>query len=68
MNSMGIHGSLSLPFMMKVMVSDFVSDSHEDMTTFSVMLPLIIVVKIPLQLCQAFSSVLFIFCSPIPRF
>jgi hypothetical protein len=32
MNSLGSHGSLSLPFMMKVMVCHFVSDSLEVMT------------------------------------
>jgi hypothetical protein len=50
MNSVGSHGSLSLPFVMKVMVCHFVSDSHEIMT---VMLPIIVVVKISLQLHQA---------------
>jgi hypothetical protein len=40
-----------------------VNDSHE-----VVVLPLIVVVEISLQLHQAFSSVFFIFCSPIPRF
>jgi len=32
MNSVGSHGSLSLPFVMKVMVCRFVSDCHEVMT------------------------------------
>jgi hypothetical protein len=40
----GSHGSLSLPFVMKVMVCHFVSDSHEVMTALIVMLPLIVVV------------------------
>ncbi len=52
MNSVGSHGSLSLPFVMKVMVCHFVSDSHEVMTALIVMLP-IIVVEISLQLHQA---------------
>ncbi len=56
MNSVGSHGSLSLPFMMKVMVCHFVSDSHEVMTALIVMLPIIVVVEIPLQLHQAFLS------------
>jgi hypothetical protein len=43
MNSVGSHGSLSLPFVMKVMVCPFVSDSHEVMTA-------LIVVEISLQL------------------
>jgi len=42
MNSVGSHGSLSLPFVMKVMVCHFVSDSHEVMTALIVMLPLIV--------------------------
>jgi hypothetical protein len=55
MNSMGSHGSLSLPFVMKVMVCDhFVNDLHEIMIAFIVMLPLIIVVEISLQLHQTF--------------
>jgi hypothetical protein len=41
---------LSLPFMMKVMVCHFVSDSHEVMTALIVVLPLIVVVEISLQL------------------
>jgi hypothetical protein len=63
MNSVGSHGSLSLPFVMKVMVCHFVSDSHEVMTALIVMLPLIVVVEISLQLhrsslylCQKSSS------------
>jgi hypothetical protein len=51
---MGIHGSSSLPFMMKVMVCHFVSDSHEVMTALIVVLPLIVVVEISLQLHQSF--------------
>jgi hypothetical protein len=54
MNSVGSHGNLSLPFMMKAMVCHFVSDSHEVMTALIVMLPLIVVVEISLQLHQAF--------------
>jgi hypothetical protein len=51
MNSVGSHGSLSLLFMMKVMmVCHFVSDSREVMTALIVMLPLIVVVEISLQL------------------
>jgi hypothetical protein len=53
MNSVGSHGSSSLPFMMKVMVCHFVSDSHEVMTALIVVLPLIVVVEISLQLHQA---------------
>jgi hypothetical protein len=49
----GSHGSLSLPFVMKVMVCHFVSDSHEFMTALIVVLPLIVVVEISLQLHQA---------------
>jgi hypothetical protein len=41
MNSVGSHGSSSLPFVMKVMVCHFVSDSHEVMTAL-VVLPLIV--------------------------
>jgi hypothetical protein len=52
MNSVGSHGSSSLPFVMKVMVSHFVSDSHEVMTAL-VVLPLIVVVEISLQLHQS---------------
>jgi hypothetical protein len=47
------HGSLSLPFVMKVMVCHFVSDSHEVMTALIVVLPIIVVVDISLQLSQA---------------
>jgi hypothetical protein len=39
MNSVGSHGSLSLQFVMKVMVCHFVSDSHEAMTALIVVLP-----------------------------
>jgi hypothetical protein len=39
MNSVGSHGSLSLPFVMKVMVCHFVSNSHEVMTALIVVLP-----------------------------
>jgi hypothetical protein len=42
----GSHGSLSLPFVMKVMVCHFVSDSHEVMTALIVVLSLIVVVEI----------------------
>jgi len=38
MNSVGSHGSSSLPFVMKVMVCHFVSHSHEVMTALIVML------------------------------
>jgi hypothetical protein len=68
MNSMGSHGSLSLSFVMKVMVCHFVSDFHEVMIAFIIVLHLIIIVEISLQLHQAFSSILCIFCSPIPKF
>ncbi len=54
MNSVGSHGSLSLLFVMKVMVCHFVSDSHEVMTALIVVLPIIVVVEISLQLHQAF--------------
>ena len=54
MNSVGSHGSSSLPFVMKVMVCHFVSDSHEVMTALIVVLPIIVVVEISLQLRQAF--------------
>jgi hypothetical protein len=50
MNSVGSHGSSSLPFVMKVTVCHFVSDSHEVMTALIVVLPLIVVVEISLQL------------------
>jgi hypothetical protein len=53
MNSVGSHGSSSLPFVMKVMVCHFVSDSHEVMTALIFMLPLIVVVEISLQLHQS---------------
>jgi hypothetical protein len=53
MNSVVSHGSLSLPFVMKVMVCHFVSNSHEVMTALIVMLPIIVVVEISLQLHQA---------------
>jgi hypothetical protein len=53
MNSVGSHGSLSLLFVMKVMVCHFVSDSHEVMTALIVVLPIIVVVEISLQLHQA---------------
>jgi hypothetical protein len=53
MNSVGSRGSLSLPFVMKVMVCHFVSDSHEVMTALIVVLPIIVVVEIFLQLHQA---------------
>ncbi len=44
------NGSLSLAFVMKVMVCHFLSDSHEVMTALIVVLPLIVVVEISLQL------------------
>jgi hypothetical protein len=53
MNSVGCHGSSSLPFVMKVMVCHFVSNSHEVMTALIVMLPLIVVLEISLQRHQA---------------
>jgi len=53
MNSVGSHCSLSLPFVMKVMVCHFVSNSHEVMTALIVVLPLIVVVGISLQLHQS---------------
>jgi hypothetical protein len=55
MNSVGSHGSSSLPFVMKVMVCHFVSDSHEVMTALIVVLPLIVVVEISLQLHRSCS-------------
>jgi hypothetical protein len=55
MNSVGSHGSLLLPFVMKVMVCQFVSNSHEVMTALIVVLALIVVVKISLQLHQSLS-------------
>ncbi len=54
MNSVGSHGSLSLLFVMTVMVCHFVSDSHEVMTALIVVLPIIVVVEISLQFHQAF--------------
>jgi hypothetical protein len=54
MNSVGNHSSLSLPFVMKVMVCHFVRNSHEVMTALIVVLPVIVVVEISLQLNQAF--------------
>jgi hypothetical protein len=63
MNSVGTHGSLSLPFVMKVMVCHFVSDSHEVMTALIVMLPVITVVEISLQLHQAFLKSVCVHCS-----
>ncbi len=54
MNLMGIHGSSSLPFVMKVMVCHFVSDSHDVMTTLIVVLPLIVIVETSLQLHRSF--------------
>jgi hypothetical protein len=50
MNSVGSHGSSSLPFMLKVIVCHFVSDSDEVMTALIVVSPLIVVVEISLQL------------------
>jgi len=62
MNSVGSHSSLSLPFVMKVMVCHFVSNSHEVMTALIVVLPLIVVVEISLQLHQSFENVFLISC------
>ncbi len=56
MNSVGSHGGSSLPFVMKVMVCHFVSDSEEVMTALIVVLPLIVVVEISLQLHQSYFS------------
>jgi hypothetical protein len=56
MNLVGSHGSLSLPFVMKVMVCHFVSASHEVMTALIVVLPLIVVVEISPQLHQALTT------------
>jgi hypothetical protein len=56
------HGSSSLPFLMKVMVCHFVSDSHEVMTALIVVLPLI-VVEISLQLHR---SLLFLSQDTLP--
>jgi len=53
MNSVGSHGSSSLPFVMKVMVYHFACDSYEVMTALIVMLPSIVVVEISLPLHQA---------------
>jgi len=53
MNSVGSHGSSSLPFVVKVMVCHFVSDSHEVMTALIFVLPLL-VVEISLQLHRSF--------------
>ncbi len=53
MNSVSSHGSSSLPFMMKVMVCHFVSNSHDVLTALIVVLPLIVVVEISLELHQA---------------
>jgi hypothetical protein len=62
MNSVGSPGSSSLPFVMKVMVCHFVSDSHEVMTALIVVLPLIVVVEISLQLHRSllFKSLLLV--------
>ncbi len=55
MNSVGSHGSLSSPFVMKVMmVCRFESDSPEVMTALVVVLPLIVGVEISLQLHRSF--------------
>ncbi len=59
MNSVGSHGSLSPPFVMKVMVCHFVSDSHEVMIALIVLLPIIVVVEISLQLHQALLLIYF---------
>jgi hypothetical protein len=65
MNSVGSHGSSSLPFVMKVMVCHFVSDSHEVMTALIVVLPSIVVVEISLQLHRSvFHIVLLHFVGP----
>jgi hypothetical protein len=64
MNSVGSHGSLSLLFMMKVMVCHFVSDSHEVMTVLIVVLPLIVAVEICLQLHQSIFANLNILSRP----
>jgi hypothetical protein len=61
MNSVGSHGSSSLPFVMKVMVCHFMSNSHEVMTALIVVLRLIVVVEISLQLHQSsFSDLVFV--------
>jgi hypothetical protein len=64
MNSVGSHGSLSLPFVMKVMVCHFVKYSHEVMTALIVVLPLIVVVEISLQLHRSnvLSLCIFVMC------
>jgi hypothetical protein len=64
MNSVGSHGSSSLPFVMKVMVCHFVSDSHEVMTALIVVLPLIVVVEISLQLHR--SLCLYVYLRSMP--
>jgi hypothetical protein len=66
MNSVGSHGSSSLPFVMKVMVCHFMSDSHEVMTPLIVVLPLIVVVEISLQLHRSFSPVAQLAASIVP--
>jgi len=58
MNSVGSHGSSSLPFVMKVMVCHFVSDCHDVMTALIVVLPLIVVVEISLQLHRSLSEII----------
>ncbi len=63
MNSVGSHGSSSLPFVMKVTVCHFVSNFHEVMTALIVVVPLIVVVEISLQLHQACLVVFFFFAS-----
>jgi hypothetical protein len=57
MNSVGSHGSLSLLFVMKVMVCHFVSDSHEVINALIVVLPLIVVVEI--SLCEILRMIRF---------
>ncbi len=54
MNSVGSHGTSSLPFVIKVMVCHFVSNSQKVMTALIVVLSLIVVVEISLQLHQAY--------------
>jgi hypothetical protein len=54
MNSVGSHGSLSLLFVMKVMVCHFVINSHEVMTALIVGLPIIVVVEISLATSSSF--------------
>jgi hypothetical protein len=58
MNLVGSHGRSSLsfvmtPFVMKVTFCHLVRDYHEVMTAFIIVLPLIVVVKISLQLHQS---------------